>query len=259
MHGFNLECKVIVITGAGSGIGKAIAKCFAGCGAEVRVLDIESRAIAETVEEITRSGGKAKPHQCDVSQCQSVERTFSSIAAEGPIDVLVTSAGLAHVGTIGSTTIADFERVFNVNVRGAYLCMKAAIKTMVKRGGGTILNMASVAGSVGIPDRFAYSMTKGAVRAMTLSVATDYLHKNIRCNCISPARVHTPFVDGFLRKNYPGKEAEMMKVLSSAQPVGRMATPEEIAGLALYLCAGNTSFLTGLDIPFDGGFLNLRC
>jgi 2-keto-3-deoxy-L-fuconate dehydrogenase len=129
---------------------------------------------------------------------------------------------------------------------------------MKENKSGVILNLASIASIVGIPDRFAYSMTKGAVMAMTLSVARDYLHQGIRCNCISPARVHTPFVDGFIKKNYAGREDEMFDKLSKSQPIGRMAKPEEIANLVLYLCSDEASFITGCDYPIDGGFVKLN-
>ena len=168
-------------------------------------------------------------------------------------------AGIAHIGTIATTTLEDFERIFKVNVQGTFLCMQAAIATMLgQSSGGVIVNLSSLVAIIGIPERFAYSMSKGAVRAMTLSVAKDYLDKNIRCNCISPARVHTPFVDGYLKKNYPGKEEEMLAVLAKTQPIGRMAKPDEVAGLAVYLCSDLASFLSGADIPFDGGVLNLH-
>jgi 2-keto-3-deoxy-L-fuconate dehydrogenase len=249
---------VAVVTGAASGIGKAIATGFAGNHAQVWVLDIDPVGAEATVEEITHAGGRARPMQCDVADPESVTQTFSAMAAQGPIDVLVNSAGIAHIGTIATTSIQDFERIFRVNVKGTYLCMQAAISTMIRQSGGVIVNMASMAAVAGISDRFAYSMSKGAVRSMTLSVAKDFLDKNIRCNCISPARVHTPFVDGYLKQNYPGREAEMLRELALAQPVGRMARPEEVAALAAYLCSDVASFLTGADIPFDGGVLNLR-
>ena len=143
--------------------------------------------------------------------------------------------------------------MYRVNVLGVYLCARAAVPVMLRQGGGVILNMASIVSLIGLPDRFAYSMTKGAVLTMTRSIAVDYVKRGIRCNCICPARVHTPFVDGFLAKNYPGREAEMMRTLSDAQPIGRMGTPEEIAQLALYLCSDEAAFVTGAAYPIDGG------
>lgn len=174
------------------------------------------------------------------------------------LDILVNSAGISHIGTVESTSEADMDRLYKVNVKGVYNCIHAAVPLMRKAGGGVILNMCSIAATIGIPDRFAYSMTKGAVYSMTLSVAKDYLKDKIRCNCISPARVHTPFVDGFLQKNYPGREKEMFEKLSKTQPIGRMARPEEIAGLVLYLVSDEAAFITGCDYPIDGGFTKLN-
>lgn len=247
-----------MVTGGASGIGKAIANAFAAQGARVWILDLSSGPALATAEEITSAGGQASGLPCDVSDPLSVSQAFAVIAAAGPIDILVNSAGIAQIGTITNTTVEDFDRLFRVNVQGVFLCMQAAIASMLQQSGGVILNMSSLVAIIGIPERFAYSMSKGAVRAMTLSVAKDYLEKNIRCNCISPARVHTPFVDGYLKKNYPGREAEMFVELSKTQPVGRMCRPEEVAGLALYLCSDMASFLTGADVPFDGGVMNLR-
>lgn len=247
-----------VVTGGASGIGKAISTRLADNRAQVWVLDIDGAAAEATADEIGRAGGRSWALPCDVADPDSVSRVFTTIASRGPIDMLINSAGIAHIGTITTTKIQDFERIFRVNVQGTFLCMQAAIATMLKQSGGVIVNLASMAAIVGISDRFAYSMSKGAVRSMTLSVAKDYLDKNIRCNCISPARVHTPFVDGYLKRNYPGKETEMMAVLEKTQPIGRMARPDEVAGLAVYLCSDMASFLTGADVPFDGGVLNLR-
>jgi 2-keto-3-deoxy-L-fuconate dehydrogenase len=171
---------------------------------------------------------------------------------------LVNCAGIAHVGKLEQTTEADLDRIYAVNVKGTYNTMLAVIEQMKQQHQGVILNVASIASSVGIPDRFAYSMSKGAVLTMTYSVAKDYIANGIRCNCISPARVHTPFVDGFLAKNYPGREAEMFEKLSQTQPIGRMAKPIEIAQLALYLCSDAAGFITGTDYPIDGGFIKLN-
>jgi NAD(P)-dependent dehydrogenase (short-subunit alcohol dehydrogenase family) len=255
---FSLKNKTAVVTGAGSGIGKAIAKIFAKQEAEVHILDFDENAATQTAAEINTNGGKGFAIKCDVSNQQQVKELIKNISVtSGSIDILVNNAGVAHIGTVETTGEDDFNRLLNVNVKGVYNCMQAAIPFM-KEKGGSILNMGSIASSVGIPDRFAYSMTKGAVAAMTLATAKDYIKFNIRCNCISPARVHTPFVDGFLSKNYPGKETEMFEKLSKGQPIGRMAEPEEVAYLVLYLCSDEASFITGCDYPIDGGFTKLN-
>jgi 2-keto-3-deoxy-L-fuconate dehydrogenase len=254
---FDLTGKRAVITGGASGIGFAIAQLFASQGAKIVLIDLDeakSAAAATSIRETTKAITSA--FACDVTLEESVQSTFATIGS--PLDIVANCAGLAHVGNLESTSLKDFERLFAVNVRGTYLCMQAAIKPMLEARHGTILNMASIAATAGLSDRFAYSMTKGAVLSMTLSVAKDYIAQGIRCNCISPARVHTPFVDGFLAKTYPGQEAETMKVLAQSQPIGRMATPDEIATLALYLCSDASSFVTGSDYPIDGGFFNLR-
>lgn len=254
---FRLDNKTAIITGGGSGIGKAIAVVFAKQGASVNILDMDEQGATNVVNEITADGGKAKFFKCDVSKQADVKQIVDGIAANGAIDILINNAGIAHIGTADTTAESDFDRLVNVNVKGVYNCLHSVVPYM-KQNGGSILNMASIASLVGIPDRFAYSMTKGAVVGMTLSVAKDYLKYNIRCNCISPARVHTPFVDGFLAKNYPGNEAEMFEKLSKTQPIGRMGKPEEIGYLALYLCSNEASFITGCDYPIDGGFTKLN-
>lgn len=254
---FSITNKNAVVTGAGSGIGKAVALVLARQGAHVTIMDINEAEAAAVVKEIEGTGGKATAVAADVSDQGEVDAVFAGLAA---LDILVNSAGVSHIGTAESTSEADFDRLYKVNVKGVYNCLHAAIPVMKKGSGkgGVIINVCSIAATVGIPDRFAYSMTKGAVYSMTLSVAKDYLKDGIRCNCISPARVHTPFVDGFLQKNYPGKEREMFEKLSKTQPIGRMARPEEIAGLVLYLASDEASFITGCDYPIDGGFTKLN-
>jgi NAD(P)-dependent dehydrogenase (short-subunit alcohol dehydrogenase family) len=252
---FRLDGKKAAVTGSGSGIGKAVARLFAKQGAEVHVIDLNEDATNGTVKEIQLEKGKAVAQVCDVTSQSQVKEIFSK---SNGVDILVNSAGVSHVGNVENTMEADLDRLYNVNVKGVYNCIHAAIPLMKQNKYGVILNLASIANNVGLTDRFAYSMSKGAVYAMTLSVARDYIHAGIRCNCISPARVHTPFVDGFIKKNYPGKEQEMFEKLSKSQPIGRMATPEEIAYLILYLCSDEASFITGCDYPIDGGFINLN-
>lgn len=257
MNAFRLDHKVALITGGGSGIGRSIALKFAAMGATVHLLDI-NRKDAELVSgEIRGVGGQCEVHECNVSRQSEVIGICNAIAERGRLDILVNNAGIGFVGNVEQTGEEDLDRLYNVNIKGVYNCLYAVIPHMKKQGGGVILNMASVAGSVGIPDRFGYSMTKGAVLSMTYSTAQDYLHHGIRCNCISPARVHTPFVDAYLRKNYPGREQEMFDRLAKTQPIGRMGTPDEIANLALFLCSEEASFITGCDYPIDGGFIKL--
>lgn len=253
---FSLANKTAVVTGAGSGIGKAIAEGFAKAGATVAVLDLNQAQADEVVASIRAAGGNATAHVCDISSAASVNGVIASIA--GRIDILVNNAGIAHIGTALTTGEADLDRLYNVNIKGLHHCTHAALPRMIESGGGVILNLCSIAAMMGLADRYAYSMTKGAVLMMTYSIAKDFIAQGIRCNCICPARVHTPFVDGFLAKNYPGQEAEMFAKLSAAQPIGRMAKPEEIAALALYLCSDEASFVTGSAYPIDGGAVNLR-
>jgi NAD(P)-dependent dehydrogenase (short-subunit alcohol dehydrogenase family) len=256
---FDLGKKITVITGAASGIGRAIAELFAKSNATLYLLDLNERALDETKTGIIAKGGTASCFPCDVTdQSKVISIVQQIVQSEGRLDILVNSAGIAHIGRLENTSPSDFERIFNVNVKGVYNAMYAAIAQMKSQGGGVILNLASVAASLGISDRFAYSMSKGAVLSMTLSVAKDYVGDNIRCNCISPARVHTAFVDGFLKANYPGKEEEMFQKLSKTQPIGRMGKPAEIAALALYLCSDEAGFVTGCDYPIDGGFVKLN-
>lgn len=251
---FSLSNKTALVTGGGSGIGRAISMLFAKQGASVFILDLDEKGAAQTVEEIKAAGANAGFILCNVSDQQAVNAAVAQLPA---IHILINNAGVAHVGNAENTAVEDFTRIFEINVKGIYNCLHEVIPVM-KQTGGVILNMASIASSVGITDRFAYSMSKGAVVGMTLSTARDFMSAGIRCNCISPARVHTPFVDGFISKNYPGKEAEMFDKLSKSQPIGRMGHVDEIAALALYLCSDEAAFITGNDYPIDGGFIHLN-
>jgi 2-keto-3-deoxy-L-fuconate dehydrogenase len=255
---FRLDGRAAIVTGGGSGIGHAIARKFAANGAAVYILDISAKDAEAVAAEISSAGGTASAHACDVGNQAAVGAKFAEIYRRNRVHILVNNAGISHIGNAESTSEADFDRVLRVNVKGFYNCIYASVGHMKANGGGVILNMASVAGSAGLADRFAYSTSKGAAIAMTYSVARDYLPFNIRCNCISPGRVHTPFVDGYLRKHYPGREQEMYDKLAKTQPIGRMAEPEEVASLALFLCSDSAAYITGVDYPIDGGFMNLH-
>ena len=257
MSKFSLIGKTAIVTGGASGIGKAISKIFAEQGAKVHILDINKEGATQTANEIRKANQKAIAHCCDVSNQKNVNEIIKKITMTDAINILVNNAGIAHIGSIEKTREEDLDRLYNVNIKGVYNCTKACIESFKKNGGGVILNLASVASSVGHSDRFAYSMTKGAVLTMTYSIAKDYVADNIRCNCISPGRVHTPFVDGYLAENYPGKEKEMFKKLSKTQPIGRMGKPEEVANLSLFLCSNEAEFITGTDYPIDGGRIKL--
>lgn len=249
-----LDGKRAVVTGAGSGIGRAIACRLAAEGAEVVILERSAEAGAETAKMIADAGGKALVKECDVASTESVEKVFGELDV---VDILVNNAGIAHVGNVEQTTPEDLDRLYQVNVKGVYHCLRAAMPALV-RSRGCIVNLASIASKIGIADRFAYSMTKGAVLAMTLSVARDYVDKGVRCNCVCPARVHTPFVDGYLEKNYPDRKEEMFRKLSEYQPIGRMGTAEEVAALVCFLCTDEASFITGAAYDIDGGVISLR-
>ncbi len=256
---FDLTGKTAVVTGSGSGIGEAIAIQLAKHGATVCLLDLNEESIDTTAQKIVSNKNLAKAYPCNVASQSETVKVYTQIEKDfNSIDIVVNSAGVSHIGKLDNTSEADFDRLYQVNIKGVYNSMFGAIPYMRKQKQGVILNLASVAAGMGISERFAYSMTKGAVLSMTLSVAKDYVQEGIRCNCISPGRVHTPFVDGFLQKNYPGKEKEMFEKLSNTQPIGRMGRPDEIATLALYLCSDEASFVTGTDYPIDGGFIRLN-
>ncbi|OAQ42024.1 short-chain dehydrogenase [Pedobacter psychrophilus] len=251
---FSLKGKTAVITGGGSGIGKSIAEIFSKQGAVVHIIELNLQSANDTVNGIKKYG-EAFSHSCDVSKQLEVKTVFERI---GKVDILVNNAGIAHIGKASTTEESDFDKVYQVNVKGAYNCLYAVLPLMQKKGSGVILNTASIASLVGITDRFAYSMSKGAIYAMSMSVARDYMADGIRCNSISPARIHTPFVDGFIAKNYPDNHKEIFEKLSKSQPIGRMGKPEEVAALALYLCSDEAGFITGCDYPIDGGFIKLN-
>jgi NAD(P)-dependent dehydrogenase (short-subunit alcohol dehydrogenase family) len=252
---FLIHQKTAVVTGGGSGIGKEVCIVLAKQGAKVYVVDLSEQSANDTVDIIKKEGGEAKSIVLDVTNQKALMTAYAQIEA---IHILVNCAGISHIGNATSTEEQDFEKIFNVNVKGVYNSLHAGIPIMQKSGGGAIVNISSIVAKVGVSDRFAYGMSKGAVHAMTLSVAKDFIKDNIRCNSISPGRVHTPFVDGFLKKNYPGKEAEMFDKLSKTQPIGRMGKPIEIAHQVLYLCSDEASFITGSDYAIDGGYVTLN-
>ncbi len=251
--------KVAIVTGGGSGIGKAIVQSLAESGALVYIIDVQEDKARETMEVLQKQKMKVEFLQCDVSKQSQVAETVRQIFSnEGRIDNLINNAGVSHIGTAEDTNEEDFDRIYQINIKGVYNCLHEVIPCMKKTGGGVIINLSSVAATVGLPDRFAYSMSKGAVSTMTYSIARDYINDNIRCNGIAPGRVHTPFVDGYLKKNYPGQEKEMFEKLEKTQPIGRMGSPEEIAKLVQYLCSDDASFITGSIYPIDGGFATLN-
>ena len=254
-----LTDKTAIVTGGGSGIGRAISETFAAAGANVAIFDLDEAAAGDTIAAIAEAGGNAIFCSCDVSDSSSIQTAVDkTVQAFSKVDILVNNAGIANIGTATTTSEEDFDRVMKVNVKGVYQCLNTILPKMVEAGGGVVLNMSSIAAISALKDRFAYSASKGAVHTMTLSVAADYLDDNIRCNAICPARVHTPFVDGYLAKNYPDNKEEMFEKLSKVQPIGRMCKPEEVAKLALYLCSDDSSYITGQAFNIDGGYMNLR-
>ncbi|GAB2489848.1 SDR family NAD(P)-dependent oxidoreductase [Algoriphagus taiwanensis] len=251
-----MKHQTVLITGGASGIGLAMVKKFAAEGSTVYFIDTNHQEGTKLQLEEHEKGYPVKFLEINLTDYEAVRHGINSIP--GKIDVLINNAGISHIGKVENTTDEDFDRLYSVNIKGVFHAIKAALPKLIENGGGSILNLCSVAATIGIPDRFAYSMTKGAVLSMTLSVARDYVDQGIRCNCLSPGRVHTPFVDGFLAKNYPGKEKEMYDKLAATQPIGRMGTPEEIAELAYFISSDAGGFITGANFNIDGGFMGLK-
>ncbi|MEO7176414.1 MAG: SDR family oxidoreductase [Saprospiraceae bacterium] len=256
---FDLSGKTAIVTGGGKGIGAAICKVLANAGASVALLDIDPESAQQVESQIKSTGGKLQFFNCNVAEAEQVTATFRDIATQfGRIDLLVNNAGVSHIGDVLSTSQSDLDRLYQINVKSVFLCVQSAIPYLIEAGGGAIINMSSIAAEVGLAQRFAYSMSKGAVQSMTYSIAKDFLAQGIRCNAIGPGRVHTPFVDDYLKKHYPGEEKMMFEKLAKSQPIGRMGEPEEIAALVLYLCSDEARFVTGSFYPIDGGFLRLN-
>lgn len=251
-----LAGKNAVVTGGASGIGAAITARFIEHGARVWVLDRDTPATLAGQPAPEQNAGAVIYLQCDVADHMAVRNALSNAPAK--LDILVNNAGVSHIGNIAATTEEDFDRVYQVNVKGLYNVTHACIDRLIANGAASIVNIASVAASIGLEDRFAYSMSKGAVLAMTRSIARDYVAAGVRCNAISPARIHTPFVDDYLKKNYPGQETAMFAKLAATQPIGRMGTPEEVAAMAVFLCSTDAGFITGSDFSLDGGFTGLK-
>jgi 2-keto-3-deoxy-L-fuconate dehydrogenase len=256
MNRGSLAGKVSLVTGGASGIGAATVRAFAAEGATVYAADLDAAGAERLAAELRETGADVTGLGLDVAASSAVDAAFRSVVERsGRVDALVNSAGVAHVGNLLDTAESDLDRLYAVNVKGTINACRAAVREMIGHGGGTIVNLASIASVIGLADRFAYTMTKGAVHALTRSIAIDYMKQGVRCNCICPTRVHTPFVDGFIKKNYPGREAEMFQKLSEYQPMGRMAKPEEVAAMALFLSTDASSFITGHAMPVDGGVL----
>lgn len=247
---FDLNGKTAVVTGAGSGIGEAIAHALAGAGARVFVLDRDADAAARVAGTLPR--GLGTPLTADVSDEASVARACRVVApGDGGCEILVNNAGIGHVGTLLTTTAADLDRLLAVNVRGVLLMTRELLPGMIRRGAGSVINMASVAGVVAVKDRFAYTTTKFAVVGMTKAMAADHAHTRVRFNAICPGRVETPFVAARL-KEYADPE-KAYREMAATQLVNRMGRPEEIAAMALYLASDESAFVNGSALLIDGG------
>lgn len=251
---FRLDGKVALITGAGSGIGDRIARLFARQDAAVMIGDVDERGGTRVADAIAQAGGRARYRRLDVTDAASASSAVSAcVEAFGGLHVLVNNAGIGYVGDVLETDESEFDRLMSVNVKGVFLCSKAAAAHMVEHGGGAIVNIASVAGHVCVKRRFAYGASKGAVLAMTKSMAGDLVARGVRVNSISPGTVYTPFVDSYLDRFHSHNRDETLAGLHARQPVGRMGRPDEIAYMALYLASDEAAFATGADMVVDGG------
>ncbi len=250
---FSLKGKTALVTGSGSGIGAAIAEVFAKAGAHVLVADLDAAGAARTLAIIRGGGGDAETVALDITDEAACAALAAKIhAARGALDVLVNNAGIGHVGTLLTTTGADFDRLYAVNVRGAFNVTKAFLPAMISAGRGSVINLSSTAGLEGLKDRLAYAVTKHAITGFTRCLALDHATSGVRVNCLCPGRVETPFVKARLAE-YPDPEAAYRE-MSSTQANGRMAKPHEIAAAALYLASDESSFVTGSALSIDGGW-----
>ena len=250
---FRLDGRSALVTGAASGIGEAIAHTLARAGASVFVADRDEQNGTRVAAAIESDGGRARFVPLDVTSEAACAAAAATVAeAHGALDVLVNNAGIGHVGTVVTTTGADMDRLYAVNVRGVFNATKAFIDGMLARRSGVIVNMASIGGVLGIRDRLAYCTTKAAVVGLTKSLAMDHASEGIRVNCVCPGRVQTPFVSARLRE-YPDPEAAFRE-MSSSQAIGRMGRPEEIAAAVLYLASDEAAFVTGTAFLIDGGW-----
>ena len=253
---FRLDGKRALVTGAGSGIGEAIARLFAQQGGQVIVADVQADAAKRVSDSITEQGGSAAELVLDVADEEQVRGALEQIATRGRLDILVNNAGVSHVCNILETSLDEWERVMRVNARGAFLCAREAVRVMLNQQpkGGVLVNMASVAAQIAVDRRLPYSASKGAILAMTRSIAIDFVGEGIRCNAICPGTVHTPFVEGYLTRSFPGQEDSVRQTLHARQPIGRMGRPDEIAVAALYLASDEAAFVTGSALVIDGGW-----